>query len=69
MPHHCFLDPLVEDLALLLSMGPLDEDLPINLVAASVVDAMLGAVVAGVVPGLALVGCRGGNACCLYGVA
>ena len=60
-PHCHFLDPLVEDLALLLSLGSLGEDLSLPLVATSVVEAVLGAVlglvVAGIAPDLTLVGC------------
>ena len=68
IPHHHFLDPLVEDLALLLSLGPLGEDLSLPLAAASVLEAVLGAEVVGV-PDLALLGCQGGNTCWMYGVA
>ena len=62
VPHHHFLDPLVEDLALLLgvdlSLGSLGENLSLALplVAASVHEAVLGVVVAGVVPSFTLVG-------------
>ena len=72
-PRHLFLDPLVEDLALLLSLVSLGEDLSLPLVAATVVEkvlvAVLSLVVVEVVLDLVLVGNRSGNTCCLYGVA
>ena len=43
-PRHLFLDPLVEDLALLLSLVSLGEDLSLPLVAATVVEEVLAAV-------------------------
>ena len=53
-----FLDPLVEDLVLLLmedlSLGPLGEDLSLPLVATSVLEAVLGAVLTLVVAGAVL---------------
>ena len=68
-----FLDPLVEDLSLLLmddlSLDPLGEDLSLPLVATSVLRAVLTLVVAGAVLNLTPVACQGGNTCCLYGVA
>ena len=56
IPRHCFLDPLVEDLALLredLSLGSLGEDLSLTLplAATSVLEAVLVAVPAFVVAG------------------
>ena len=58
VPRHHFLDPLVEDLFLLLrddlSWGPLAKDLCLPLVATSVLGAVLGAVLALVVAGAAL---------------
>ena len=76
-PRHHFLDPLVEDLALLLrddlSWGSLTEDLSPPLAASSVLEVVPGAVltlvVAGAVLNLTPVAGRGGNICCLYGVA
>ena len=76
-PHHHFLDPLVEDLSLLLredlSWGPLVKDLSLPLAATSVLGAVLGVVltlvVADAVLNLTPVACQGGNTCCLYGVA
>ena len=72
-PHYLFLDPLVEDLALLVSLASLGIDLVLPLVATSVVEVVLevvlGLEVIEVVPDLILEGSGGGNTCCLYGVA
>ena len=62
-PRHLFLDPLVEDLALLVSLASLGEDLALPVVAASVVE------VVEVVLDLVLAGSRGENTCCWYRVA
>ena len=73
VPRHHFLDPLVEDLFLLLrddlSQGPLAKDLSLPLAATSVLGAVLALVVAGAVLNLTPLLCQGGNTYCQYGVA